>query len=192
MKKWILLIVLLVVVIAAGSIGYKTLSSKQGEEAEENTAEAEAEAAEDEDAAEEVEDEDATPDFTVYDMDGNKVRLSDHFGKKILLNFWTTWCVPCQAEMPLLQATYEKYGDEIEFMFVNLTNNADDTEESVRKFIGDTGYTFPVYLDKDGEAMSAYGVSSIPTTFIIDEEGNVIADHLGSMNEEELNELLGL
>ena len=178
MKKWIILIIILVLVLIGARFGYKALTEDS--------------------AAEEVEmeagavDEAGTPaaDFTVYDIDGNEVRLSDRIGKKTLINFWATWCPPCCAELPYMQKAYEERGDEIDFMFVDLTDGVSETEETVKAFLEDNGYTFPVYYDSDASAVTAYGITGIPATYIIDEDGNVTAAHVGSMSEAEIESLL--
>ena len=74
------------------------------------------------------------PDFTVYDLEGNAISLYDCLGKPIVLNFWATWCGPCQSEMPAFNQMYEKYGNQITFLMVNVTDGSRDTVESVTSF----------------------------------------------------------
>lgn len=124
------------------------------------------------------------PDFTVYDAEGNAVRLSDFRGKPVIVNFWASWCGPCKSEMPDFQELYETYGQEIHFVMVNMTDGAQETKESASEFIGKMGYTFPVYYDTDLDATYTYGVYSIPTTFFFDESGNVIAYGQGALDKE--------
>ena len=116
----------------------------------------------------------AAPDFTVLDADGNSVKLSDFIGRPVVLNFWATWCPPCKAEMPDLQAAYETYGDEICFVMVNLTDGTRDTVDSVKAFAESSGYTFPVYFDTQSSAALAYSVYSIPNTYFINAEGKIV------------------
>lgn len=130
------------------------------------------------------------PDFTVLDIDGNKVNLSDFFGKPIIINFWATWCGPCKSEMPAFNKLYEQYKNEIHFLFVNLTDGSRDTVESVKQFIADEGYTFPVYFDTTMEAASTYGAYSIPTTFCIDNSGIPVHSQMGAMSEEHIEQLV--
>ena len=87
------------------------------------------------------------PDFTVYDADGNEVHLSDFRGKPVVLNFWASWCGPCKMEMPDLEKAYQEYGDQIQFMLVDLTDGSQETVEKASAFIKEQGYTFPVFYD---------------------------------------------
>lgn len=125
------------------------------------------------------------PDFVVYDADGNEARLTDFFGKPIVLNFWASWCGPCKMEMPDFHEEYLESGQEIQFLMVNMTTGR-ETMKSAGDFIEEQGYTFPVFYDTQSEAASAYGAYSLPTTFFIDAEGYVIAQATGAIDEETL------
>lgn len=135
------------------------------------------------------------PDFTVLDKDGNTVRLSDKFGKPIVINFWATWCPPCKQELPDFDKLSKEYGDRVVFMMVNLTDGYRDTVDGTKRFVSGKGYTFPVYFDTKDNAASAYNVSSIPQTTFIDAKGNIYTTRIGAMNEAMLriylNALLG-
>ena len=126
------------------------------------------------------------PDFTVYDGDGNEVRLSDFVGKPVVLNFWASWCGPCQGEMPDFQQKYLEYGDEIQFMMVNLTDGSSETVGSASDFIAKKGYTFPVFYDTDLDAATVYGVYSIPITILIDAQGCYVAHASGAISADAL------
>ena len=132
---------------------------------------------------------DAT-DFTFYDAAGNAVKLSDFRGKRVVLNFWASWCSPCRSEMPVLQAAYDEYGDDIQFLMVNLSGNGGDSHSSALKVISEGGYTFPVFYDDGNEGARAFSVSSIPCTFIIDADGNLTGRHIGMLTESTLGNLL--
>ena len=126
------------------------------------------------------------PDFTVYDLEGNAYKLSDFRGKPVILNFWATWCGYCKMEMPDFNEKYQKYGEEIHFLMVNVTDGAQETVETASAFVAEEGYSFPVYYDTTLEAASSYPTSGLPVTFIIDEEGAVVAWQQGMMSAENL------
>lgn len=144
----------------------------------EEAPEAEAEVTETEKAA----------DFTVLSTEGNTVSLSDYFGKPIIVNFWASWCGPCTGELPAFEKLYGEYGDEIEFMMVNMTDGAQETQNSAMRFLVNSDYTFSVYLDTEMEAATAYGVYFIPQTLLINERGEIVHKHLQAVSEEVLRE----
>ena len=129
---------------------------------------------------------DAAPDFTVYNKEGNPVKLSDMKGTPVVLNFWASWCPPCKSEMPDFDEIAKEYEGKVVFMMVNLTDGTQETQESAQSFIDSMGYTFPVYFDKDSDAAYKYGIQSIPTTFFIDAKGNLIAYGEGAMDGDTL------
>lgn len=124
------------------------------------------------------------PDFTVYDQEGNQVKLSDFYGKPIVLNFWSSNCGPCRIEMPHFNEKYDELGEEIHFLMVNVTDGSWDTKETASAFIEDEGYTFPVYYDTDSSASTNYRIYSLPTTYFIDAEGYGIAQASGAISKE--------
>ena len=128
------------------------------------------------------------PDFTVYDLEGNAYQLSDFQGKPVLLNFWASWCGPCQMEMPDFQNYYESHGDKVHFVIVNLTDGQQETVESASAFIAEKGYTVPVYYDTDIDAAMKYGVSAVPVSYFIDAEGRFVAWAQGALTADMLQQ----
>ena len=130
------------------------------------------------------------PDFTVSDLNGNEVHLSDYKGKPIVINFWATWCSPCKMELPDFQSAYEKYGDDIVFMMINLTDGYRDTVDTVKEFCNTNGYTFPVFFDTQYTASEAYSAYSIPTTVAINIDGEIIDTRIGTMSSRDIESLM--
>lgn len=117
------------------------------------------------------------PDFTLVDQYGNEHTLSDYKGKTVFLNFWATWCGPCRSEMPEIQALYEKYGkNEGDLVVLGVATpnlGQEGSAEDIADFMENQGYTFPTVMDDTGFISAMYGISAYPTTFMIDENGNV-------------------
>lgn len=126
------------------------------------------------------------PDFTVFDAEGKKVKLSDFAGKPVVLNFWASWCPPCKSEMPHFNEVYKQVKDDVVFMMVDLVDGQRETQAKGRKYIEEQGFIFPVYYDNEQEAAYTYGITSIPTTLFIDSEGNIITGYQGAIKKETL------
>ena len=128
-------------------------------------------------------------DFTLEMLDGKMASLSDYRGQKVVLNFWATWCPPCKAEVPHLQNFYEENeNSDVQLLAVNLT--ASDSMSDVENFVDGYGITFPVLLDIDGEVGQQYEVITIPTTYFLDEEGNIVEKYIGALDEETMENIL--
>ena len=180
-KKWLLILIpVLVLLISAGFVLYRVITDR----AAENAAQA---------SRQETQPQTLAPDFTVYDIDGNPVHLSDYLGTPVVLNFWASWCGPCKMEMPDFQEKYEEYGNQIQFLMVNLTSSSSgETVEGASGFIADQGYTFPVFYDTDSDAAATYGIYSIPTTYFIDADGYALAQATGAIDADILQQGLDL
>jgi cytochrome c biogenesis protein CcmG/thiol:disulfide interchange protein DsbE len=112
------------------------------------------------------------PDFTLTALDGATVRLSDLRGKPVLINFWASWCGPCRAEMPHLQAVFEAHADD---GLVVLGVNQLESPPAVARFVEEFGLTFPIPLDNEGNVSATYQARALPTSFFVDADG-VIRD----------------
>ncbi|WP_068986471.1 MULTISPECIES: peroxiredoxin family protein [Lysinibacillus] len=136
---------------------------------------------------------DTPPDFTLTSLDGDEVTLSDLRGKKVVLNFWATWCPPCKAEMPHMQKYYEQHAkeDNVEIIAVNLTSeerefSADGKIDTVMTFRDSFELTFPILLDQKREVSPQYNVMTIPTTYFIDSKGYIQRAISGPMDMDML------
>ena len=134
-------------------------------------------------------------DFTLKDQYGHTHSLSDYKGKTIFLNFWATWCPPCRAEMPDIQNIYETYDTEGDDALIVLGvagpgYGNEKSEEGIKEFLDENGYTYPVLMDTTGELFSAYGIYSYPTTFMIDRDGNVFGYASGQLNEDMMKNII--
>ena len=119
------------------------------------------------------------PDFTLTSLDGSAVRLSDLRGKPVLINFWATWCGPCRAEMPHIQAAFETHSDD---GLIVLGVNQMESLPSVASFVQEFGLTFPIPLDDDGTASQAYQVRGLPKSFFVDADGVIRDSFTGPMS----------
>lgn len=141
---------------------------------------------------------DKTPaiDFELKDQYGKTHKLSDYKGKVVFLNFWATWCPPCKMEMPDIQKIYEKYekqGEKSEVVVLSVAapNTQDEKDiDGIKAFLEENGYTYPVLMDDGGYTFGAYRISSLPTTFMIDKEGNVFGYIQGGLTQEAMESII--
>lgn len=128
------------------------------------------------------------PDFQLKDYQGNQVRLSNFKGKPVLINFWATWCPPCRAEMPEIEAAYRKYKEK--YGLVVLGIDAREDNSSVKKYVEDGGYSWDMPMDYEGTVIANYGVAAFPTSFFVDRQGYIRATQIGGMDKKGLEDRL--
>jgi thiol-disulfide isomerase/thioredoxin len=126
-------------------------------------------------------------DFTLQAIDGHKVSLSDYQGSVVLLNFWATWCPPCQAEIPALEAAYEVHEDEA---FVILGVNVEESDTAVEPFVQSLGMTYPILLDGSGKLFQEYRGQGLPMSILLDRDGTIRVRHVGYLSAQQLDKYL--
>ncbi|MBQ9069530.1 MAG: TlpA family protein disulfide reductase [Eggerthellaceae bacterium] len=124
------------------------------------------------------------PDFTIVDQQNEAVKLSSFHGKPTLVGFWATWCPPCNAEAPLIQELYDTYGDRVNFVMIDSASDGRDTPSIARDWLEEGDYTYPVYFDMTGEAVTTCQIRYLPTMFALDKEGNVLTAFTGALDEK--------
>ncbi len=134
------------------------------------------------------------PNFTLIDQYGKIQDLKYYKGKTIFLNFWATWCPPCREEMPNIEEIYKEYGEnEGEVIILGIAApdiGSEGSTEDIIKFLEDNNYTFPVLLDTGGKIMNNYNINALPTTFIIDKDGDIKGYVPGAMDKETMKEII--
>lgn len=115
-------------------------------------------------------------DFTLKALDGSNVKLSELRGEVVMINFWASWCGPCRQEMPLLDALYQKYKD---YGFTLLGINVDENREAAEKLLGQVPVSFPVLFDPTSSVTELYDVDAMPSTILVDRDGNMRYLHRG-------------
>ncbi|MGB9776209.1 MAG: cytochrome c-type biogenesis CcmF C-terminal domain-containing protein, partial [Anaerolineae bacterium] len=127
------------------------------------------------------------PDFTLTLLDGSSFSLSNQRERIVVLNFWATWCPPCEEEAPELQAVWEEYRER-GVTFVGIAYK--DEEAAVRDFLTGHGITYPVGLDPTGRIADLYGITGVPETFIVDTDGKVARFYIGPVTADQLRAVL--
>lgn len=134
----------------------------------------------------------AAPDFALKSSDGSNMRLSEHRGDVVMINFWATWCGPCRQEMPLLDDLYTRY-ERVGFKLLGV--NIDDDSRRAMQMIEELGVKFPVLFDETKEVSRLYQVEAMPVTVLVDRSGTVRHVHHGykpGYEQEYLTEIRSL
>ena len=172
------------------------LSGVGSQEAEAGRTDGEAVGEEDDPAGEKEDDSGAAVRFTLTDQYGASHSLESYRGKVVFLNFWATWCGPCRMEMPDVQKLYETYaarGGEAEAVILGVAApgiGGEGTKEEVAAFMEENGYTYPVLMDETGEVSAMFGISAYPTTFMIDESGEVFGYVSGMLSYDNMEDII--
>ncbi len=124
------------------------------------------------------------PDFTLTTLDGDSLTLSDYQGQVVLVNFWASWCPPCNAEVDDLNAYYEAHKDE---GFIVIGVNVEDTPEDAQAFVERHGVTFPVVRDPDDTVAGQYNVIGLPSSYFVNQEGEIFGFQAGTVTRDLLD-----
>jgi peroxiredoxin len=124
------------------------------------------------------------PDFTLKSLSGENVKLSEYRGQVLLINFWASWCGPCRQEMPLLDKLHQRYAA---YGFTVFGINVEENSEAAKKMIKDAPVSFPILFDTENSVSKAYNVSAMPSTVMVDRDGNMRYLHQGYKAGDEEN-----
>lgn len=208
-QKWILGAAAFLLLLIIAGFGYQELKKEAEDQSRKQAQKLEKELSEEEksDSGEEVSGENTeqenngesqeekqyaeAPDFSVWDQDGKETSLKEILeGKPAVINFWTSKCPPCREEMPDFEELYQELKEQVQFIMVDGVGCMGETEESGRAFVEEQGFTFPVYYDKEMDAVINYGIQAFPTTYILNSDGRLVTGGSGMVSKELLLELL--
>ena len=127
------------------------------------------------------------PELILNDLTGNKVNLSDYRQQIVMINNWATWCPPCKAEMPTLNKYYEAHSGQ-GFMLFGI--NAGDPSKDVTSFVNEFGLSFPILLDPNTKSLDSFRNDSLPSSYVIDHNGNVILAWTGPISRDMLEKYI--
>lgn len=117
------------------------------------------------------------PEFTLVNMEGERVSLADYRGQVVVLNFWATWCPPCREEKPTMERLYQQFKDDgLVFLAINVEENG---HQVVSEYLMNNSFSFPILLDGKAEVQGLYGVFRYPESYIIDRDGTVVEHIIG-------------
>lgn len=127
------------------------------------------------------------PDFRLEALDGSQMSLGEHEGQVVLINFWATWCDPCRAELPDLEAVYQAHRDD---GFTVLGVNSHETRGTIEPFVTEMGVSYPILIDENGRVEKTYRPVGLPMSVLVDQEGVIQVRHIGLLTEDQLQEYL--
>lgn len=127
------------------------------------------------------------PDFTLHTLSDQQITLSKLHGKKLFLNFWASWCVPCRQEMPDLLKMSRQYNKQVTVYGINMTS--EDGIAPANQFVLEHALTFPILLDEDGNVKKSYYITGIPVSITVDENGKIIDRHEGQLTQAQMQQL---
>jgi len=127
------------------------------------------------------------PELALESLDGRQVSLSQYRGSVVLVNFWATWCGPCNSEIPALEAAYRANKDR---GFVILGVDVGDTPQAVQAFVSNKGISYPVLLDEGGRMLVRYGGLGVPMSALVDQDGIIRERHVGGISKAKLESYL--
>lgn len=130
----------------------------------------------------------AVPGFALHDLDGREISAAGLYGKVVIVNFWNTWCIPCEQELPALKAFYADHAQDEGFVLVGIVR--DDTEGAVRAHVAAEGIRWTVAMDPKSVAALAFGTRGQPETFAISRGGQIVGSKNGPSSVRTLEELL--
>ncbi len=200
-QKWIMGAVAFFLLLVIGAFGYQELQKEAERQREMELAKQEEDMSAEDASGEITEDENQSqeetaeyadaPDFRVWDQEGTQTSLKEILeGKPAVINFWTSKCPPCREEMPDFEELYQELKDQVQFIMVDGIGCMGETEESGRAYVEEQGFSFPVYYDKEMDAVITYGIQAFPTTYILNSNGELVTGGSGMISKATLQELL--
>ncbi|UZJ78132.1 TlpA disulfide reductase family protein [Fictibacillus sp. KU28468] len=173
----------IIVLILVGLIGLALWTSKQEAQPKDRNASRGTFSAVEENGHTGLKPGNKVPDFTIMALNGEKVSIKDYRGKKVILNFWATWCPPCRKEMPDMQKVFNQYEEKkLEILAVNLRYTEKSTD-SVSEFVKERKAAFPILLDTDGTVSKKFQAVSLPTSYLIDSKGIIQKKIIGPLSQ---------
>lgn len=128
------------------------------------------------------------PEFTVVALDGTRITPSTLAGRAVIVNFWNTWCVPCQEELPALQEFFDRHRDDADLVFLGIVR--DDSQRAVREYVAAEQIEWTIAMDPDSDAQLGFGTRGQPETFAITPDGTIVGSQIGPATVRGLEQML--